>query len=61
MAALSSVHVDEMEIVTIYFGADATQPDAEAVAARVREQHSGLAVEIVEGGQPHYPFVVSLE
>ena len=27
----------------------------------LRAAHPGLAVEIVEGAQPHYPFVVSLE
>ena len=61
MGALSSTHVDEMEIVTIYYGEGASQEAADQVAARIREQHSGLAVEVVEGGQPHYPYVVSLE
>jgi dihydroxyacetone kinase-like predicted kinase len=50
-----------MEIVTVYYGAEISPAEAEAVAARIREDHSGLAVEIVEGGQPHYPYVVSLE
>jgi dihydroxyacetone kinase-like predicted kinase len=61
LSALSSTVVEEMEIVTIYFGDGATEDQAQAVASRVREQHSGLAVEIVEGGQPHYPYIVSLE
>jgi fatty acid kinase len=61
LTALTHGHVEEMEIVTIYYGESATQAGAEDVAARIREQHSGLAVEIVEGGQPHYPYVVSLE
>jgi dihydroxyacetone kinase-like predicted kinase len=61
LSGLSSTVVDEMEIVTIYFGGGASREQAEAVAARVRDQHSGLAVEVVEGGQPHYPYIVSLE
>src|SRR5579864_3358013 len=61
IGALSSAHVEEMEIVTIYFGSGMSREQAEVVAARVREQHSALAVEVVEGGQPHYPYVVSLE
>jgi DAK2 domain fusion protein YloV len=63
-ALLSSfVHapIDEMEIVTIYYGAGASEAEAQAVAARIREAHPGLAVEVVHGGQPHYPYVVSLE
>ena len=29
--------------------------------AQIRAAHPGLAVEVVAGGQPHYPYVVSLE
>src|ERR1051326_7578250 len=61
LSALSSTVVEEMEIVTIYFGGGASEDQAQAVAARLRDRHSGLAVEIVEGGQPHYPYIVSLE
>jgi DAK2 domain fusion protein YloV len=53
--------VEALEIITIYYGADATESDAHGVAARVRAAHPGLAVEVVPGGQPHYPYVVSLE
>jgi dihydroxyacetone kinase-like predicted kinase len=52
---------EELEIVTIYHGSEATKDQAQSVAARIREAHPGLDVEVVEGGQPHYPFVVSLE
>src|SRR5207253_10686680 len=34
--------------------------DARGVAARIRAAHPGLAVEVVAGGQPHYPYVVPL-
>jgi hypothetical protein len=61
LTALRSTPVNDMEIVTIYFGKDASLDETEAVAARIREQQPGLAVEVVEGGQPHYPYVVSLE
>lgn len=61
MRTLAFAPVDDMEIVTIYFGAGASETDAQAVAAEIRAAHPGLAVEVVEGGQPHYPFVVSIE
>jgi fatty acid kinase len=61
LEGLAHSHVEEMEIVTLYFGSGTPQEDAEAIAARIRDEHSGLAVEVVEGGQPHYPYVVSLE
>jgi DAK2 domain fusion protein YloV len=59
--SLELASVDALEIVTIYYGADATEPEAQALARRLRAAHEGLDVEVVDGGQPHYPFVVSLE
>ena len=61
VATLEHGSVEALEIVTIYFGAGASEADAHAVATRLREAHPGLEVEVVEGGQPHYPYVVSLE
>jgi DAK2 domain fusion protein YloV len=61
LGALAHAPVEGLEIVTIYYGAGASQEAARAVAARIREAHPGLDVEVVEGGQPHYPYVASLE
>jgi DAK2 domain fusion protein YloV len=61
LGALSHAPVDSLEIVTIYYGSGASDEQAQAIAALIREAHPGLAVEVVEGGQPHYPYVVSLE
>jgi len=61
LQALGSVVTDAMEIVTVYFGSGASEAQAQSVAARVRDQHNGVAVEVVDGGQPHYSYVVSLE
>jgi DAK2 domain fusion protein YloV len=61
LSTLGRAPIDSLEIVTIYHGATASEAAAQGVAARIREAHPGLAVEVVEGGQPHYPYVVSLE
>jgi dihydroxyacetone kinase-like predicted kinase len=61
LRTLDTAPTEALEIVTIYYGDGASEPDAQAVAAHLRAAHPGLAVEIVHGGQPHYPFVVSLE
>ena len=61
LGALARAPIDEMEIVTIYHGAGASEAQAQTVAARIREAHPGLDVEVVEGGQPHYPYIASLE
>jgi dihydroxyacetone kinase-like predicted kinase len=61
LQTLQNAPVDSLEIVTIYYGAGASEEQAQTVAAEIRKTHPGLAVEVVDGGQPHYPFVASLE
>ncbi len=59
--ALERVNPDEAEVVTIYYGADTKLAEAEQVAAAVRERYPQLQVEVVQGGQPHYNYIASVE
>jgi DAK2 domain fusion protein YloV len=52
---------DETTLVTIYYGAQSTAEDAEALAEEIRAVYPSLQVDIVYGGQPHYSYIVSLE
>jgi DAK2 domain fusion protein YloV len=49
------------ELVTLYYGADATLGEAEAVARKIHEVAPGAEVEVVHGGQPHYRYLISAE
>jgi dihydroxyacetone kinase-like predicted kinase len=50
------------ELITIYYGADATLAEAEAIARRIGNQlGAGAEVEVVHGGQPHYRYLISAE
>jgi dihydroxyacetone kinase-like predicted kinase len=59
--ALARVNLDEAEVVTIYYGADTQQTEAEQVAAAIRERYPQLQVEVVQGGQPYYNYIASIE
>ncbi|HSL33929.1 MAG TPA: DAK2 domain-containing protein [Candidatus Limnocylindrales bacterium] len=48
------------ELVTVYYGADATLAEAEAIARRIG-QTAQAEVEVVHGGQPHYRYLISAE
>jgi dihydroxyacetone kinase-like predicted kinase len=61
LAAVEHGRLESIEVVTIYYGTEATEASARDVAERVRAARPGLEVEIVAGGQPHYSYVVSLE
>ncbi len=49
------------EIVTVYRGAEASEEATERVVALVEAAHPGLAVEVMAGGQPHYPYLLGVE
>jgi DAK2 domain fusion protein YloV len=58
---LNRVNLDEAEVLTIYYGADTKSTEAEQVGATIREQYPQLQVEVVQGGQPHYNYIASVE
>ncbi len=52
---------DTMELISIYYGADVAQEDAEELAGQVTEQYPSCDVELQYGGQPIYYYIVSVE
>jgi uncharacterized protein len=61
LEAIEHARLETLEVVTIYYGVDTTQPAARHLADQVRAARPGLEVDVVPGDQPHYPYVVSLE
>lgn len=51
----------ENELVSLYYGAEVTEDEAEDVADLVRKGHKGVDVEVQFGGQPVYSYFVSVE
>jgi DAK2 domain fusion protein YloV len=49
------------ELITLYYGADATLAEAEGLAKQIHEIAGGAEVEVVHGGQPHYRYLISAE
>jgi uncharacterized protein len=51
----------ESEIITIYYGANVPLEEADALATHVRALYPALTVEVFDGGQPHYYYIISIE
>lgn len=51
----------EASLVTIYLGEGADPASGPAVQRLVVDAHSHLEVEVLPGGQPHYPYLASVE
>lgn len=52
---------EESELVSIYYGADVTEEEANAFLERVQGKLDGIDVELYAGGQPIYYYVISVE
>jgi dihydroxyacetone kinase-like predicted kinase len=49
------------EIITLFYGENMPHPEANRIADVIRKKYPSIEVEIQEGGQPHYQFVISIE
>ena len=61
LALLGRAEVEEGQLVTLYYGDPIAEEEAEQAAAAVEEAIPGVELEIVDGGQPYYHYVVSIE
>lgn len=61
LSSLEKAGLTDEHIVTIYWGADIDSDTVEEVAGKVEEQAPGIQVDLVYGGQPHYPYFISVE
>lgn len=52
---------DDTELVSIYYGTDVSEQDAEALQAMIEEKYSMIDVELQFGGQPIYYYILSAE
>lgn len=61
LEALKAMVNDESEIITIYYGQDIPEEEAEALATRVRKAYPQVETELQYGGQPIYYYFLSVE
>lgn len=52
---------EESAIVSIYFGSDSDEDSANELAAAIEEKYPDVEVEVNDGGQPIYYYVISVE
>ncbi len=52
---------DDKEIISIYYGIDVTEEEAEEFAEKIRGLYPSVDVDLQNGGQPIYYYIVSVE
>jgi dihydroxyacetone kinase-like predicted kinase len=60
-SALALAGMSPSHVVTLYLGTAAHRDDAEALSQRLEQRHPGIQVDLVDGGQPHYHYLASVE
>jgi DAK2 domain fusion protein YloV len=58
---LTRMQVDQYEIITVYHGAEIPSDTANAMAQRIKEWFPSQEIEVVQGGQPYYAYIISAE
>ncbi|MCH9018729.1 MAG: hypothetical protein IIB89_13335, partial [Chloroflexi bacterium] len=53
--------LNEIAIVSIYYGAGRSASDAKQVATELESEFPGIQVDVIEGGQPHHQYLASVE
>ena len=59
--ALAAMVDDESELISVYYGKETSEEDAEALGEKIRDQFGDCEVEVAPGGQPIYYYIMSVE
>jgi uncharacterized protein len=59
--ALGKLGPDSYELVTVYRGEGASDDELASLQSSIQSSFPGLEVEVQQGGQQHYPFILSVE
>ena len=59
--ALEQARAADHEVVTVYCGEGVSLEEGQKLGASISGAWPNLQVEVVEGDQPHYPFIISVE
>lgn len=58
---VSQMMEDDAELISIYYGEDMKEEDAQALADTLTELYPDLDIEVNSGGQPIYYYIISVE
>ncbi len=61
LGALEKVNAADFELITLFFGGDLNPAEANRISDVIRSKYPGQEIELQDGGQPHYQFIISVE
>ncbi len=61
LGALEKARAAEYELITLFYGMDETPAEANRISDLIRTKYPTQEIELQDGGQPHYQFIISVE
>jgi dihydroxyacetone kinase-like predicted kinase len=61
LGLLEKANAADHEIATLFYGEEMSHAEANRIKDVICEKYPNLEVEVQDGGQPHYQFVISIE
>jgi DAK2 domain fusion protein YloV len=61
LGLLEKAHTAQFEIITLFYGANISKREAFQIADTIRKYYPEQAVEVQEGCQPYYHFIIAIE
>ena len=61
VATVDAMMTEDAVVISIYYGADASEEKAEELASTLEEKYPDCEIEVNNGGQPIYYYIISVE
>jgi uncharacterized protein len=61
LGLLERANAADKELITLFYGDNLPRQDVNRIADAIREAYPDQEIEVQEGGQPHYYFIISIE
>jgi uncharacterized protein len=61
LGALEKARAADFELITLFYGEDMAASEANRISDVIRSKYAAQEIELQDGGQPHYQFIISVE
>ena len=61
LGLLNKAHASHFELITLFYGKDVLRREVMRIADLIRAQYPEQEIEVQEGCQPHYQFIIAIE
>ena len=61
MELMQRLDADEAEILTLYYGETISESIAQGLVDQLETHYPDAEIEVINGGQPHYHYIISAE